>query len=335
MTAPCSTRVVDVVSFMPDRVVRNELDPEPANASKQQRFFAGVDERRFASPEHSSADLGTAALSALLDRNGLSGADLDLIICSTLLNDVFTPGIATAVQHRVGATRATTLNVDNGCCSWVSSIDAANAYIASGRYRRVAVVTATNFVSRLTEFQQTPESRVLGDGASATLLVADDAGTILSVHEQAFGENWGTLRVDPDVVQEGQLPYWERGSGPFTVRFGDEMLLGLWQVAMDRVPEAVALALAKSELGPDEVSLLITHQPNASFISEWRRRCGIPDDRAHDTLARYGNLFHSSLPVTFADALDRGLVRSGDVIAFATFLNGGELVSAMVWRWTG
>ncbi|HEX2132331.1 MAG TPA: 3-oxoacyl-[acyl-carrier-protein] synthase III C-terminal domain-containing protein [Actinophytocola sp.] len=334
MALPNAARVVDVVSFMPERVVRNEPDPDPATASKQERFFAGVRERRFASPDHTSADLGTAALRALLDRNGMAGAELDLIICSTLLNDVFTPGIATAVQHAVGATTATTLNIDNGCCSWVSSIDAANAYLASGRYRKVAVVTVTNFVSRLSEFQRAPESRVLGDGASATLLVADGPGTILSVHEQAFGENWGTLRVDPDVVADGQLSYWERGSGPLTVRFGDEMLLGLWQVAMDRVPEAVERALDKAGLGSEDVSLLITHQPNTSFIAEWRKRCGIPDERAHDTLAHYGNLFHSSLPVTFADALDRGLVGAGDVVAFATFLNGGELVSAMVWRWT-
>jgi 3-oxoacyl-[acyl-carrier-protein] synthase III len=46
-------------------------------------------------------------------------------------------------------------------------------------------------------------------------------------------------------------------------------------------------------------------------------RRGIGADRAHDTLAKYGNLFHSSLPVTFADALDHGRVKAGDVVLFA------------------
>ena len=55
--------------------------------------------------------------------------------------------------------------------------------------------------------------------------------------------------------------------------------------------------------------------------------------RAHDTLEIYGNMFMSSLPVTLADALDKGLVKRGDLIAAATFANAGDHLSAIVMRW--
>nr|WP_042178764.1 3-oxoacyl-[acyl-carrier-protein] synthase III C-terminal domain-containing protein [Kibdelosporangium sp. MJ126-NF4]CEL13404.1 3-oxoacyl-[acyl-carrier-protein] synthase, KASIII [Kibdelosporangium sp. MJ126-NF4]CTQ99093.1 3-oxoacyl-[acyl-carrier-protein] synthase, KASIII (EC 2.3.1.41) [Kibdelosporangium sp. MJ126-NF4] len=326
-----AARVVDTVAYMPDRVVTNQVAPGGAHDP----FFDGVLERRFAWPDFSAVDLGTHALRSLLDRTGVAAGELDLIICSTMLDDVLNAGIGSAIQHRVNARAAAVLHVDTGCCSWVSSIDTARAFIESGRYRKVAVVTVTNFISRLTEFQQAPESQTLGDGASATLLVADTSSTICSVHEQAFGENWGTLRVEPDVVDGVELPYWQAGAGELKVRFNEQMLVKLWRFAMEKVPDAVSIALKDAGLSADDVSLLITHQPNAAFIEAWQQRCGIGAERGHNTLAKYGNLFHGSLPITFADALDHGKVAADDVIAFATFTNGGETVSAMVWRWTG
>lgn len=321
---------------MPERVVRNDEFQVSASELSDDAFFAGVDERRFASPDYTSAELGTQALKTLLERNGIRATELDLIICSAQLNDVFSPGVGTAIQHAVGATSAAVVQVDNGCCSWVSSIDMARAYIDSGRYRRVAVVTATNFVSRLPEFQRSSESLVLGDGASATLLVASSGEpTVLSVHERAFGENWGALRIEPDAVNGVDLPYWERGAGPLTVRFNKKMLLRLWEVAMERLPEAVDLALKEAGLGPGDVSCLLTHQPNTRYIDEWRKRCGIEPARSYDTLRHYGNMFQSNLPVTFAEARDKGVISTGDIVTFATFSHGGELASAMVWHWNG
>ncbi|MFC9928958.1 3-oxoacyl-ACP synthase III family protein [Streptomyces sp. NPDC127190] len=314
-------------------MVRNsELLSEDSDLSDH-AFFAGVHERRFAWPEYTSARLGTAALEKLLERNGVDPATVDLIICASQLNDAFSPGVGTAIQHAVGATSAAVLQVDNGCCSWVSSINTAKAFIDSGQYRTVAVVTVTNFVSRLEEFQQSPESRVLGDGASATLLTAGEEPTILSVHEQSFGENWGALKVEPSAVDGMEIPYWAHGSGALTVNFDQKMLARLYTVTMEQLPRAVETALEKAGVRNEDIARLITHQPNEKYVAEWRKRCGFDDSRAHDTLGIYGNLFQGSLPVTFADALEKKLISPGDLVAFGTFSHGGELVASMVWRW--
>ncbi|MFD7335180.1 3-oxoacyl-ACP synthase III family protein [Streptomyces violascens] len=328
-----ATRIVDVVNFMPERVVRNSELPELDGHLGDHSFFAGVDERRFASPDYTSTELGTEALKKLLDRTGVRATDLDMIIVAAQLNDAFSPGVGTAIQHAVGATSAAVLQVDNGCCSWISSISTARAFIDSGQHQKIAVVTVTNFISRLEDFQKQPESFVLGDGASATLLTSSEVPTILSVHEQAFGENWGALRVEPDSVDGLNLPFWAGGGGPLTVKFNQKMLAKLFTTTMEQLPQAVDTALAKAGVANGDVAYLLTHQPNETYIAEWRKRCGFDASRAHDTLSKYGNMFQSSLPVTFADALDNKMLSPGDVIAFATFSHGGELVASMVWRW--
>ncbi|MEV4435799.1 3-oxoacyl-[acyl-carrier-protein] synthase III C-terminal domain-containing protein [Streptomyces sp. NPDC049585] len=327
-----SAQIIDVVNFLPERVVANGSQADGDELGNDP-FFRGVAERRFASPDYTSAELGARAVEKLLGRTGTDAADIDLILYNCVFNDTFWPGIGPAVQARVGAANAAIMQVDTSCCSWLSGLRTASAFIESGQYRNVVVLTVTNFVSRLPEFQKSPRSRVLGDGATATLLAPGER-TILSAYERSHGENYGLLRFEPDLVDGVFRDYWERGCGPITVNFTRERIEALRQNAMSLVPQAVAISLEKAGLAAEDVSMLITHQPNEEYLAEWRRRCGIEPPRAHDTLAKYGNLFAGSIPVTLADALDNSLVKPGDVLALGTFSNGGDMVSAMTLRWS-
>lgn len=323
-----------MVNFMPDRVVVNAEAAGSDDELSGNSFFRGVAERRFASPDHTSAELGAEACRKLFDRTGVAAEDVDLIIYHCMFNDTFWPGIGPAVQSAVGASKAAVLQVDTSCCSWLSGLQTARAFIESGIHRNVVVLTVTNFVSRLPEFQKSRRSWVLGDGATATL-VAPGERSVLSAYEVSHGENYGLLRFEPDVVEGVFKNYWERGCGPITVNFTKDRLERIRDNAMSLVPDAVAETLSRAGLTTDEVALLITHQPNESYLREWRERTGIGEPRAHDTLAKYGNLFAGSIPVTVADALDEGRVKPGDVLALGTFANGGDLVSAMALRWAG
>jgi len=321
-------QIIDVASFMPERVV----PVTPELLGEDSPFYRGIRERRFASPEYLSEDLGTLALGRLLERTGTRPRDLDLILVSCIFTDVFWPGIGPAIQHRVGATNASIMNIDTSCASYLSGLNAACAFVESGQCDVVAVVTVTNFISRLAEHQRKRAGGPLGDGASATLV---GAGTpsILARYERSHGENYGLLRFEPDVVDGVFRNYWERGCGPITVNFSAEMIERIRENSQRLVPEAVLECLRRAGVGIDEVDLLITHQPNDLFLEDWRNRIGIQPPRAYDTLAKYGNLFQGTIPITLADALEAGRVRKGDIIALGTFSNGGDFVSALTLRW--
>lgn len=326
-------RIVDVVSFMPERVVSNrDLAGDDVDQLTSNPFFAGIEERRFAWPDYSTEDLGARALELLLQRTGVRPEDLDLVLCSVMLTDKLGTVVGPALAHRVGARNATILAIDSGCTSFLSGLTTARAFIESGLHRTVALVTVTNFISRLPEFQKQRQSWVLGDGASATLLVPGEA-SIVSAYERSHGENYGILVMDPEPAGGERKHYWEPGRGPLSVTFSVDMLERLQRNALTLVPEAVLRCLADGALGVDDVSLLVTHQPNGFFVGEWRKRIGIGPPRVHDTLAQYGNLYQGSIPVTIADALERGKIRRGDVLALGSFSNGGDVVSAMALRW--
>lgn len=328
-------QIVDVVSFMPERVVDNtSLVLAKSEDEKLDRnpFFQGVKQRRFASPEYQSSDLGSNALKKLLEATGTKPEEIDIILCSCIFSDYFCPGIGSVIQDRVGAKRATMLNVDTGCSSYLSMLNTARAFIESGLYQKIAIVTVTNYISRLPELQHTKRYSVLGDGASATLLVNGKSSFVAS-YERSHGENYGLLVGQSETVDGKSFNYWEDGSGTIAFNFSEGMLKSIHKNALKLVPEAVSKCLFQANLSVDDISLLITHQPNSFFINEWRSRIGITQPRVHDTLEYYGNLFQGSIPVTLADAIEKNKVQQGDLLALGSFSNGGDFVSSTVIRW--
>jgi 3-oxoacyl-[acyl-carrier-protein] synthase III len=282
-------KLIHVVSFMPEKIIKNEeylrllIEENPQLFEKDSLFdnpfFKGVEERRFASPDYSSADLGERVLKKLLDETNTKAEEVDLIICSCMFNDTFWPGIGTSVQHRVGAKNASILHIDTSCCSFISGLNTASAYIKSGQYRTVAVLSVTNFISRLKEFQKSPRSFVLGDGSIAALMQAGDEHSIQSVCEQSFGQNYGLMRFEPDLMEGVFYDYWERGCGPITVNFTKESINKIRKNAIQIVPKMIGLCLKKGNISSEEIDCFITHQPNDFFINQWRKKLGISDDR--------------------------------------------------------
>jgi 3-oxoacyl-[acyl-carrier-protein] synthase III len=320
-------QIIGVASFLPERVVKNDDTPGVSP------FFRGVLERRFASPDYTSVDLGARALGRLLRETGTRAASIDLLIASSMLTDSVGTGIAGGVAHAAGLDNASILNVDTNCTSWISALGVARAFIESGQRKSVAIVTATNFVSRIGDaYRSSPTSYPLGDGASATLLVSGEPG-VLAVREVACGENTGLLSVEPEPIEGEVRRYWEAGAGPLRVSFTSETVDVLMANALKLVPRVVRECLDSCGMTANDVSLLVTHQPNAFFLEEWRRRIGIEAPRVHDTLSWCGNLFQGSIPVTLADACATGKLRRGDIVAVGAFANAGDVASSAVIRW--
>lgn len=328
-------QIIGVAAFAPERIVPNAyaetaVDAAGVNAA----FLRGVRERRFASPEYSALDLGVLALERALEQTSTPAIELDLIICSAMLNDILGNGIAAGVQKRVGAVNATILNVDTNCTSFMSALGIARAFIEAGVYRRIAIVMATNFISRMPDaYRESPTAGPLGDGAAAMLLAAGDHRSIVALHERAYGEHYGLLHVEPYSSKNERRPYWKGTDEGLIVRFSSDMVDGLMTNALRLVPRAVRACLQTANMTTDDVSLLVTHQPNQFFLDEWRARLEITAPRVHDTLERHGNLFQATLPFTLADAVEKGKLHRGDIVALGTFANAGDLFCSGILRW--
>lgn len=325
--------IVAISTFMPEKVIKNDSlksliadDPLLEN-----EFFKAPKERRFAHPEYNSADLGVKAALNLWKDTNIKPSSVDLILYSTSITDYVNIGVGPDIQHRSGASNARVLSMDTGCSSFLTMLGFADTLIVSGRFNRIAIVTVTNFISRLEEFQKSPRSWVLGDGASATLVERGES-CILAANETSHGDNYGLMVCRPRNAKNEPQNYWDTNAGALQVEFTEGMVDRLKHNAVHLVSESVKKSIHEAGLTNSDISFLITHQPNLGLMAKWRDTIGIGAPRVFDTFQKFGNLFQSSIPVTISEGLKTGVMKRGDVLAIGTFSNGGDFVSSMVLK---
>jgi len=320
-------------TFMPERIIHNDsLKPLIAeDPLLENEFFKAPKERRFAHPEYNSADLGTKALLNLFKDSGENPESIDLILYSASITDSINIGIGPDIQYRSGARKAQVLCIDTGCSSFLSMLNLSDKLLNSGHYKKIAIVTATNFVSRLDDFQKSPRSWVLGDGASATL-VEHGESCILASNETVHGDNYGLMLCRPRNAQNEPQNYWDNDTKALQVEFSPDMVDRLKSNAINLVSESVKKSIHDAGLTNSDISFLITHQPNIGLMEKWRATIDIRAPRVYDTFQKYGNLFQGSIPTTLSDGLKANVLHRGNILAIGTFSNGGDFVSSMVMK---
>ena len=109
MTGPTSlrSRIAGCGAYLPERVVTNdELAARLDTSDAWIRQRTGIGERRIAATGELTSDLAFHASRRALERAGMSGSDLDLIVLATATPDQTFPSTAVKVQARLGMKQA-------------------------------------------------------------------------------------------------------------------------------------------------------------------------------------------------------------------------------------
>jgi ComEC/Rec2-related protein len=98
----------------------------------------GMKERRISHVP--GIELAIVAAERAIACAGLTGADIDLIIYGSCSNDETVPNSASAVQQRIGATRAAAFDVNTACTSFMYGLSVGSSMVRTGVARNVVVI---------------------------------------------------------------------------------------------------------------------------------------------------------------------------------------------------
>ena len=96
----------------------------------------------------------------------------------------------------------------------------------------------------------------------------------------------------------------------------------VFKLAVTRMPKVTREVLAQADLTIDDVDLLIMHQANLRINEAAQRVLGLPDERVHNNIQKYGNTTSATLPLAFHEAREEGKAPPGALVAF-TALGAG------------
>ncbi|GAA3819740.1 beta-ketoacyl-ACP synthase III [Cellulomonas soli] len=321
-SGPAYSRILGLGGIRGERVVPNDDLVGPIDSSDEWiRQRTGIITRRRAEAGTDVLDLAEGAARAAIENAGLTGADIDAVILSTVTYFHQTPAGAAILADRLGATPAAAYDISAACAGYCYGIGQADALVRSGAARNVLVIGA----EKMSEFVDPTDrsiSFLLGDGAGAVVVGPSDfpgigptvwgsdggqAQTIRQTHSwldtRDHGAGWPTLR------QEGQSVFkW-----------------AVWQMA-----PIAQKALDAAGVSADQIDAFIPHQANMRIIDQMIKQLKLPESVvvARD-IADTGNTSAASIPLATERLLREGQVSSG-ALALQIGFGAGLVYAAQV-----
>jgi 3-oxoacyl-[acyl-carrier-protein] synthase III len=305
-------------SYVPENTVHNEaLDQFPKTAQLLISQKTGVISRRHADADQCTSDLALIAARNCLEAGDFPPREVAALIVSTSSPDRILPATAARLQHLLGAEGAFAFDINSVCSGSTFGIALASALIRSGTCANVLFVAAEVY-SKILNPRDFATYPYFGDGSGAILFEAraGDQGVLGSILA-TDGSGHNTICV-PGGGTMMPFNHLEDTKAAYFQMKGREV----YEFAVTKGSEVIANLLENWQIPAEAVKCFICHQANVNIIIKIAENLGIPEDKFYMNMFRYGNTASASVPIALTEAMQKGLVETGDLVVTAAFGGG-------------
>jgi 3-oxoacyl-[acyl-carrier-protein] synthase-3 len=323
-----AARVSAITVHLPDTVLHNHELSEifPIWKAEQIEAKLGIRERRVAAPNETAGDMAVAATEKLISTHNLDRDTIDFLIVCSQTPDHPIPGPSFLVHERLRlAKRVGALDVTLGCSGYVYCLSLAAGLIAAGAARRVLLITADTY-SKVMHRGDRSMRTLFGDGATASLVEADSAGSS-HIGPFVFGTDGAGAR---HLIQEAggtRLPrsaetarVFEDASG--VARSADTLSMNgpaILAFTHREVPDSFEELLSASGWTRETVDFVVAHQANSFVLNSLAKKLRVPDERLPHRFSHTGNTVSSTIPIALAALHEEGALTRGKRLVLLGF----------------
>jgi 3-oxoacyl-[acyl-carrier-protein] synthase-3 len=270
-----------VVSAAPKRVVGNAAfeDRFGAEAVAEVVKMIGVEQRRIAPPEQTTADLCFEAAKALIERLDWAADSIDGLIFVSQTPDYRLPATACSLHGRLGLSpHCQALDVALGCSGYVYGL-----------------WLAGDTSSRLVDQRDRSTAILFGDAGSATAMEADAAAPAMHFRLGSDGAGARHLIIPQGAYRTGETDErWGADIDPACLYMdGAEV----FTFTLRAVPKLVRETLDDAGLSPLDVDAYALHQANRFMLRHLAKKIGAGEDRVPINIERFGNTSSATIPL--------------------------------------
>lgn len=316
-------------SYVPEKILTNhDLEKMVDTTDEWIVQRTGIRERRIASDEEASSDLGYKAALSAIERSGIKKSKIDMVMCATLSPDYLTmPSTACMISEKLGITNVMAFDVSAACTGFIYLISLAKAFIESGAKKNILIIGAEK-ISSFIDYEDRGTCILFGDGAGAAIICATEnkEEAIIDVLASSDGKH-GDLLITPGGGSKNPIR-----AENFDERLQYMKMSGneVFKVAVKTLTNDVIEILKKNNIKPSEVDMFIPHQANLRIIEAVRARLKFPIEKTALTVAKYGNTSSASIPMAMNDLYENGQIKNGDLLLLDAFGGGFTWGSALI-----
>ncbi len=286
----------------------------------------GIKERRFCSENQTTATLATdAARNAIADA-GIEPESIELIVLATITPEMLFPATACFVQKELGLSGVPAFDVSGACSGFIYGLTIGSKFIETGMYKRVLVI-GVDAMSRFTDYTDRGSCILFGDGAGAVVLEAttEDKGIVYTtLHAEGSGWDFihcpgGGTRIPPSEQSIADRQHFVKMRGRDVYKF-----------AVEKMQWLLGDCMKGAGLTVSDVDFVVPHQVNIRIIKSATQKFDFPMDKIYLNIERYGNTSGASVPMAFAEAREKGLIKPGMTLLLIAFGAGLTWAGATV-----
>ena len=315
------SRVLGVGAYVPPRVVTNHDLAKLMETSHEWIVErSGIEERRYVDPGEGGAEMAAKASRIAMERAGVEAKDIDMLVYATLSPDNFFPGTGVFTQRLLKLREIPCYDLRQQCSGFVYGLAMADAFIRSGQYKNILVIGSEVHSTGLNMTTRGRDVSVLfGDGAGAMVLgrATDEQHMLLSTHIHADGTEAEILWTEsPASRNHPRFSLEDMDAGKHYPHMVGKKV---FKHAVTRMPQALMEGMVANGLKLDDIKCLIPHQANLRINQMVCKLIGLPEERTHNNIQKYGNTTAASIPICMNEAIEIGKIKPGDLVAIAAF----------------
>ncbi len=350
-----TSRIIGVGNYIPSETITNlffdkhnfldengqVLKQDNTTIASKLKEITGIEERRYASNEQVTSDLGFIAAQSAIENAGIDPETLDYIIFAHNFGDVrfgtiqsdTVPSLASRVKHllKIKNNFCTAYDVLFGCPGWIEGMIQAHAFIKSGIANRCLVIGAET-LSRVVDIHDR-DSMIYADGAGAAILEISPDGSGIKSHVSASY----TLK-EKDYLFFGKSYNHQSDQDVKYIKMKGRKI---YEFALLNVPNAMKKCLDDSGYSITELNKIIIHQANEKMDEAIVNRfyqlydTPVPQNIMPMVIHKLGNSSVATIPslltMILKGELPEHTIQKGDVALFAS-VGAGMNINAFVYQ---
>ncbi|MFD2305390.1 3-oxoacyl-[acyl-carrier-protein] synthase III C-terminal domain-containing protein [Enterococcus termitis] len=284
--------------YLPERVILStEIDQRFGLKAGETQRRTGIAKRHFY--DEGTSKLAKKAIIIALKDAQMSYQELDLLICASGTFEQPIPCTASLIAEHFLEEKhpIPCFDVNATCLSFISACEVAQAFIASGNYKNILVVSAEAGDDALdpNEF----ESSALIGNASAAFIFSTEEQPKAKYDVELLGAKFMTY---PEYAHSAEIK--AGGSADFIPenmqdRYFHMDGFELIKAMRRKLPEFLSSLLSDAKIGIEEIDFLVPHQASGPGMKIAARLAKFSKEQMVDIIEETGNTIAASIPFTF------------------------------------
>ena len=321
-----SIKITGTGSYLPERILSNkEISQTAPTSDEWVKKNLGIETRRIARPDQTTSDLAYEASVLALQDAKILASDLDAIIVATSSPDRISPSTACILQDKLKAYGVCAFDINAVCSGFIYGLTIANSMLSQSCFNKILVVGSETY-SRITDWSDR-QCVYFGDGAGAVVVEKNSTGLFdFDLGADGRGKEYFTVRGGgseyPASAESIQKKH----------HYFDMIGRKIFDFATEALPASIDKVLKRNSITPDEVGIVLPHQPNINILKKVSEDTNIPVEKVQICLDKIGNTAGASVPIALDWALKDKKISPGDIVLM-TAVGSGMTWGTAIMRW--